>query len=506
MKASETTLRPLLDGQKQYIVPFFQRTYAWHLKNWQALWDDIRETASLSGRPHFMGSVVTKHFESTPEGVGRYLIIDGQQRLTTLSLVLAAVRDVAAEVGATDVRDRITRINLTNQLTVEAAKFKLLPTQSDREAYAAILSHGERPACEMTAAYEFFLKKVREAASQEEPIDVKSLEKLLLDSLALVSITLADEDNEYRIFESLNGKGVPLSQADLLRNYFFMRLPLDRHEEMYSTIWLPMQDAVRSARGHDSDLEAFLRYELMSRGKFVRESDVYEEWREDLKTNARDAGAVEAVLRNLARRAEFFRRLIAPSHEPDPDMRDGLTRLNRWGGQTIYPLLLNVYDSMDQGVATLADARTVLRTVESFLVRRMFCRVPTNALNRLFVQIWSQRPADSGIADGVRHVLSEYGKRWPGDDDFVNGVLSYPLYIDSRPEQRKLILETLESSRGFKEAVTDFREYSIEHVMPQGLTEEWRADLGESWEDDYWKNLHVLALLHFKIARCPDVQ
>ena len=384
MRAHETHLRVLLEGSKQYRIPLFQRPYSWETDQWQALWDDIIEIYDQSHdgelkRGHFLGPVVSKALTGTPEGIAPYMVIDGQQRLTTLSILLAALRDALQGEG-TNLPEKIQDQCLTNRYVTGNDHFKVLPTQADRESFFDVTA-GEGPKIGTNTligrAYSFFRNALSRGDIEDKPLDLSRLERVILDGLELVSITLSTDDSEYQIFESLNAKGTPLTQADLLRNYFFMRLPDKRQQELYDTFWLPMQQ--RLGQRH---LETFFRHQFMTGGEFVREGDIYQAWRRRLDLVPETALASE--LETLARFSTFYQRLLNPEVESNPNISERLKRLNRWGGQTMYPFLLWLYERDELDAIDALEFERILSVVESFLVRRLFAGVPTNQLNRLF--------------------------------------------------------------------------------------------------------------------------
>ena len=243
--------------------------------------------------------------------------------------------------GLPKLSDKIHKLYLTNEFAPDEHRYKVLPTQADRASYGTIVDGTiQAPVTSDGAdtplprqAYEYFLKRLREDRIHGEPIDPVRLEQALVGRLEVVSITLEDADNEYRIFESLNGTGTPLAQADLIRNYFFMRSPVDEHEDLYHNVWLPMQESL------GGDLDLLFRHAYMADGQFVRESDVYRAWKARLDpVPAQDLGD---RMRHLAAEASNYRKLLVPREEPDALVSRGLSRLNRWGGQTSYPFLLN---------------------------------------------------------------------------------------------------------------------------------------------------------------------
>jgi uncharacterized protein with ParB-like and HNH nuclease domain len=486
MKAQESPLNVLLEGQKQFMVPLFQRRYSWREDNWATLWNDLVETYETGpDAQHFLGSIVTKALPGAPESVTPYLVIDGQQRLTTLTVLLAALRDAAHDVDPT-LASKLDDLYLKNRYVSGFHTYKVLPTQADRDPYFAIID-GSSTDLNIGAAYRFFRSKLSDLDEGGDGPSLHDLEATILKGLELVSITLGNDDNEYRIFESLNATGQRLQQVDLLRNYFFMRIPFDSQDATYKDVWHPMERALRGQQ-----LEEFFRYDFMSSGDFVREGDVYQAWRKRL-----DKLTPQALVERLgtfASRARLYQRIVSPEHEPDPTLATGFTRLNRWGGQTIYPFLLFTYEEYEAGRLNAAEFAEVLRSIESFLVRRLFAGVPTNALNRLFTRLPVQLSRDVPFVEAVRTTLSVPSRRWPRDAEFVAGVNRHPLYTDSRPGQRKMILETFETAYGSKEP-PPLDSLTIEHVMPQDLTDQWAADLGSGAEQIHSRLLHTLGNL-----------
>jgi len=487
MKASETSLRILLEGQKQFQIPLFQRPYGWREGNWEALWADILETyESEAEATHFLGPIVTKSLPGTPEGVSPFLVIDGQQRLTSLVVLLAAMRDAFAPSNA-QLAKKLDELFIGNRFVPGFAKYKVLPTQADRGAFFSVVDGtGTSGPSPIHRLYRFFMSRLNAAQPASKDIDAARLEHAVLSRLQVVSVTLGQDDNEFRIFESLNAKGMPLRQVDLLKNYVFMRLPAERQEPLYASLWRPMEDVLGDA------LESFFRHEFISSGEFVREGDVYQGWKSRLDPLSSDE--IVERLHYFSTRAGLYARLVKPELEPDKTVAARLVRLRRWGGQTIYPFLLTALQKSSDGDLQPGEMADLLRILESYLVRRLFVGVPTNALNRLFTRLAYQLPQEAEFVAGVRHVLSLPSRRWPRDTEFQAGLLRYPLYTDSRAEQRKLILEAFETDHQHKEA-PPLKDLTVEHVLPQTLTPEWRLELGVDADDIHRRLLHVLGNL-----------
>jgi uncharacterized protein with ParB-like and HNH nuclease domain len=466
MKASETKLQLILEGTKQYVVPMFQRTYSWEKRDWTTLWSDLMDLLDdETPRPHFIGSIVTAPARTVPEGITKYLLIDGQQRLTTLLLLLAALRD-RAPVDAGTMGQEIEESLLTNRFQKDQEHYKLLPTQGDRDSFIELIrDRGSLRADQISAAYQFFEKKLKSIPDA----DLDRLKNVIIGKLSLVSIVLDHDDNPHLIFESLNAKGRPLAQADLIRNYFFMRLPLHEQEKTYATLWKPMQDRLGAG------LTEFIRHYLMRDGEIVKQGEIYFALKE--KCDGKTPAEVLDYLRQLVDFSDFYSKLLRPDEEGSADIRDRLGRLNRIDMTVAYPFLLNVYRSYWEGKTTQGDFVAILDALENFMIRRFVCGVPTYGLNKVFPTLFAASQRKASLVEGVKAQLAT--KNYPRDADFVARFPSAKLYAPGERQIRtKLILELLERSFAHKEPVP-FAKLTVEHVMPQSLSAWWKEHLGE---------------------------
>ena len=223
MQANKTEIQDIIEGTKQYVVPLFQRRYIWEKKHWQMLWDDLwglYETES--SRPHFMGSMVTIPETLSPQGVTKFLLIDGQQRLTTIFILFCALRDYAKKSNDPLLAEEIEYKMLVNKFENELNYYKLLPTQEDRPAFQKII-HQEQfsDVREISKCYRFFEDQI-----SKNQVDVRKIKQIICNQLSIVSVVLSSDDDPHLVFESLNFKGKSLTQADLIRNYFFMRIDI----------------------------------------------------------------------------------------------------------------------------------------------------------------------------------------------------------------------------------------------------------------------------------------
>jgi len=481
MQAKETKLQDIIEGTKQYVIPLFQRTYSWTAKEWDVLWKDLVELCEMeSPRTHFIGSIVNMPTVSVPEGVAKYLLIDGQQRLTTIFIILTLLRNKARENQNDRFADEINNTLLVNQYKDGLDHYKLMPTQVDRTSYQNLINGNTiTEENQLTSAYSYFEKKLKQTELEPE-----SLKKVITSYFSVVSIVLDADDNPYLVFESLNAKGRPLTQADLIRNYFFMRVHIDKQEEVYGNFWLPMQTAL------NDDLTEFIRHYLMKDGKIIKQSDVYYALKDSVSTT----NAVD-YLKELQKYSVYYQRLKYPESEPEPELKKIFIRLNRIEVTTAYPLLLNFYNNYVDGRIDKVGFVSILQTLENYLIRRFVCNIPTNQLNKIFPSIYPQIQSkySHNIVDGFKSILQ--GRGYPKDNEFFQRFRETKFYGGGdRLVKTKLILETIESSFMHKEAVS-FENLSVEHVMPQTLTDWWKGHLGDEWDETHELYLHTIGNL-----------
>lgn len=483
MHASETKLRQLIEGTKQYVIPLFQRPYSWSEKQWKTLWTDVDEQAQHGdGRPHFFGSIVTTPAKSVPQGVGKFLLIDGQQRVTTIQVLLAAVRDAADRLGDAKLRDRIDGQYLTNAFEDGDEQLKILPTQDDRAAFRAIIRRKDVPQSRLGNCYEFFRSRLeRRAVEQLEHIHLA-----VVDRLSLVSITCDEHDNPHLIFESLNAKGEKLTPADLIRNFILMRVHVTDQDRLFNAYWLPIQQAL------GENLTEFVRHFLMKQGKILKQADVYFELKDQLAHST--PAQAEDFLRGLQRHGLFYARFLGSTQEADEEVADRLDRVRRLKVTVAYPFLLRVYDAYDAGSLSRDQVLEILDILESFIIRRSVCNMPTNQLRRMLPPVFDAAGGPGPqFVDGLRQQLG--GKRCPDDEAFFEALSTQRLYSTADKNTRlRLVLERLERSFDHKERA-DLSTASIEHVLPQTLTSDWTNELGEGAAEQWERLLHTLGNL-----------
>jgi alkylated DNA nucleotide flippase Atl1 len=314
----------------------------------------------------------------------------------------------------------------------------------------------------------------------EDEHDIRRIEQTITTQLALVAISAHADDNVHRIFESLNYKGQPLTQADLLRNYLFMRLP-KLGDEVYTHQWLPLQKLLS-----DTELEELVWLDLVLRGddRATQES-IYRS--QQLRLGPlKDEHAIQQWIAELHHKARMFKRVLDPQTEPNPSLRRSLDRLKRWGSATtVHPICLHVMLAQDTGKLTAEDAAAALRVVESYLVRRMIVRLPTNSLGRTMTSLVKDLGEQPPTASAITTALSGPRKRFPTDQHVKDAVLANYFYEWGRGPQRTFILRALEEDYPNGEPL-DFSQaaLTIEHVLPQSLTPEWEEILAAAASDD----------------------
>ncbi|TDC25701.1 DUF262 domain-containing protein [Streptomyces sp. 8K308] len=489
MEARETTFQKLIQGDNQFQIPLYQRTYSWEAKELQRLWDDLVEQATAgSGESpppsgHFLGSLVLDPRPPLPDTVQRWVVIDGQQRLTTLMLLACALRDHvrAFDPGKADLIHRRYLVNEEDYRGLDA--YRLLPTQADRPSYLACVDNDPRAGGDdsIGVAYRYFLAALTEFDPVGDWDTVRHIDQALRHRLTLVTITAGPQDNAFRIFESLNNTGKPLSQADLLRNYVFMQLP-NLGELAYEKVWLPLQTELGPDR-----LTTLAWLDLVLQGQSrVTISEVYQGQRrrmERIVAVSREEGLREDLVR-LRRLGHLLMRLFEPEREPDPRLRAVLRRLVQWGGEAHYPPALHVLDHVDRGTVDPEQAVEALTYVESFLVRRMICREPSHSVRQILAGLPSGIERDRPLPEAVRRHLSGLRRGWPRDEELREAIRTQPFYWQGSSRHRAYVLRRFEEDYASPEPVDFSRAWAtIEHVLPQRAGQEWLTMLAEDAED-----------------------
>jgi uncharacterized protein with ParB-like and HNH nuclease domain/predicted transport protein len=492
VKAQDVPLIQLLDGAKQFVVPIFQRDYSWGTKHCQQLWNDIlRVGADPSSKAHFLGSVVYIPAEDSQAAIPRWLVIDGQQRLTTVTLLLVALRDQLSAEPSTDEAllspEEIDDYFLLNRHGKGALKNKLMLRRADNNELTALLSGGsaDSGAAEtLRENYEFFRNRL---------VDVDANHVYAgISKLVVVDVSLKrGYDDPQMIFESLNSTGLDLTQADLIRNFVLMRLDDELQTRLYETYWRPIEIAFGSH--YRSEFDEFCRDYLtlmLKPSKQFKADSIYHHFREYFLRETTDQ-SVENFLRELQRYANYYVRFRL-GKETDGLLAGPSTRLRKLV-KVASPLMLRLHDCHERNDQFNSRAfKEAIEIIESYIFRRSVCDMQTRSLNQIFASL-SYTIQDDDPLTSLKVALYRSGKkrRFPSDIEFCDALTTRDIYS---MRHHFYLLDRLENDSKEKIDTTSF---TVEHVLPQNqnLGASWRAMLGSDWKTIQETWLHRLGNL-----------
>jgi uncharacterized protein with ParB-like and HNH nuclease domain/predicted transport protein len=492
MHAEESNLLEFLKKSTQFTIPIFQRTYSWGEEEIKQLWDDIIRTGKNDKiKTHFIGSIVYILHEKADIVFQSAMVIDGQQRLTTLSLLLEAL---ARFVGGNEPFDgfsaeKIREYYLINRLEKEDRKFKLLLTQTDKDTLINLVAQKKEPqdySIRIKAAFEYFQNKITALNSDLQYL-CNGLAKL-----EVVSISLLKEDNPQLIFESMNSTGKELSQADLIRNFVLMDLIPGRQKHLYEEYWRPMEFGF-GQEAYELHFDAFMRHYLTFRtGQIPRIRDVYKAFKEYSADPDNPFIDTDNLLDDLSRLSTYYVS-IALGKEKDKKLGQAFQDIRELNVDTSYPFLLELYEDYKNEMITKDDFLSILRLTEAYVFRRYVCNIPPNSLNKTFSRftktIDKRNYLESVTAEFK--LLPSY-RRFPTDEEFKREIQLRDLY---NFRGRNYWLRKLENYN--RKEIVAVGNYTIEHIMPQNqnLSVEWQRELGTNWQDVHNTKLHTLGNL-----------
>ncbi|HLH63453.1 MAG TPA: DUF262 and DUF1524 domain-containing protein [Ktedonobacteraceae bacterium] len=495
MQAVQSPFLPFLEGKKQFIIPIYQRTYSWTREQCEQLWNDIARAATDEEvRSHFIGSIVyIQHGMRNIAHIPQYLVIDGQQRLTTLSLLLIALAKAAKDASATSSveSDDIYESYLINKFSKDEHRYKLLLTQSDKDTLMQLIDDPELARTRIQAAnrllenFLFFENRIRQSG-----MDLSTLYSGI-SKLIIVDISLdRDHDNPQLIFESLNSTGMDLSQADLIRNYVLMGLDTDEQAQLYKKYWYPMEQSFRQTDGSNS-FDRFMRdYLTMKLGSIPNVDEVYSSFKS--YQHSKSKMTMQEIVADIDRFARYFV-IMAHLWESDREIKRILHDINTLKVDVAYPFLLEVYDDYANGRLSREDFIAILKLVESYVFRRVICGLPTNSMNKTFATLAKEIDKQHYLESVQAAFLSmDSYRRFPRDEEFRAAFVIKDVY---NFRSRNYLLRKLENFQR-KEWVT-VEEYTIEHVMPQNehLSALWQQELGPKWRETHARYLHTIGNL-----------
>lgn len=495
MKATEAPFLQLLKKSPQFVIPIYQRTYSWTERECLQLWNDIlRAGQSDDINGHFVGSVVyiEKDLYHPITTDSPLLVIDGQQRLTTVCLLLEAL---ARHLGDAEPLDgfsakKIRHYYLLNPLEEGDRQFKLLLTQTDRDTLCALVTQKSLPTeHSLRIAENFALFNSWVDSLGPDPTSVwNGLNKLLIVDVSLNR----GQDNPQLIFESMNSTGRELSQADLIRNYILMGLEPRLQTDLYKDHWRPMEVKFGQA-AYGSHFDSFMRHYLtVKTGDIPNVREVYEAFKTYSQTPAVSSAGVQALVADIHAFAGYYC-AIALGKEQDKALALAFQDLRELKVDVSYPLLLDLYEDFVNDKLSGDDFLRAIRLVEAYVFRRAICGIPTNSLNKTFATFSRNIKKDYYLESiEAAFLLAPSYRRFPNDEEFIRELKNRDLYSFPR---RSYWLRRLEN-HGHKERVP-VDEYTIEHIMPQNpdLNQSWRQALGPDWEKVHERKLHTLGNL-----------
>ena len=493
MKATETPFISFMQKTTQFSIPIYQRTYSWTNDQCTQLWNDIVNAGkddSVNG--HFIGSIVyisegLYEVSSVPE----VIVIDGQQRLTTLSLFLSALGKILDEQGIESEisNKKIKNYYLFNREEEDEKRYKLILTQRDKNTFIDLIEGRDPPedySPQIVENYNFFLEKIRNSDLSPEQI-YKGICKLMIVSISLDRTS----DDPQLIFESLNSTGLKLSQADLIRNFVLMGLEKSLQKDIYHNYWYPMEQ--RFATMDDSKyFDRFMRdYLTVKTGQLPNIGQVYESFKKYWIT-VRDI-PVEKLMGDVIQYSKYYANLVFADFE-DSDVSKIAKNINTLKVEVVYPFLLEVLEDYKNQTISKSELIEIMKIAESYVFRRAICGVPTNSLNKTFANLTKEIDKDDYLTSlKASFINKKTYKRFPNDDEFKREFVLKNVYnFRSRP----YLFNKLENYE-HKEPVDTISEYSVEHIMPQNpnLLPEWRQDLGENWNEVQNEFLHTIGNL-----------
>ncbi len=468
--------------EKQFVIPIYQRVYSWEKEQCKQLWDDIIKTGGndqMNG--HFIGSIVFVQDGIYTTSHNELLIIDGQQRLTTITLLFIALRNRSSD----EVKRKKMESYLINSGNDGDKKFRLILSESDKDTLLSLIDKDRRkpsePSLKIVENFKLFEKWISENTDKLETI-FKGLDKLMIVWIAFKK----EKDDPQLIFESMNSKGIELTQTDLIRNYIVMETEVEKQESFYNQYWRAMEEDFKQ---NEKLFDRFVKHYLTIKiGKIPNEKRVYEAF----KRYQQERGIeTEVLLQDLQKYCGYFCQ-IAFKKEADKDLNKALSFLVDLEMDVVYPLLLELYSDYSDGVLSKQDFIPIIYLTESYICRRAVCGLGTNSLNKIFASFTKKINKDQYLESIKAHFLSlETTKgKFPKDSEFKNLFTTIDFY---NLKEKKYFLERLENFER-KERVYA-HEYTTEHIMPQTLTKEWERDLGENFQAIHDKYLHTIGNL-----------
>ena len=494
MKGSECRLIEYMDGSnKRFIIPVYQRNYDWKIENCKQLYDDLVKVIKNDRRSHFFGSMVSVY---EPSGKNmEFLVIDGQQRLTTVSLLLLAMYNLIS-AGILIPKDeflgnRIYEEYLVDKYQPKETRIKLKPVKNDQKAYGKLFNDADEYIREsnLTTNYNYFYERI-----QKQEISIDELFDALF-RLEIINITLNNEDNPQLIFESLNSTGLDLSEGDKIRNFILMGLPSKEQDEYYDKYWNRIEECTKY------DVSSFVRdYLSIKQLAIPSQKKIYISFKDYVDSKAIET---EELLKDLLAYAKRYEILLSGG-TGNKALDACIYRLNRLETTVTRPFFLEVLKLYDENKLDISELTEIFLFTENYLFRRTICDLPGNMLNKIFYmlhrEITRYEGNDVGYVEKFKYALlsKKDRARFPDDDEFAERFTGRQIY-QMNSKNKIYIMERLENYSTLEDKDVyghcDDGTYSIEHIMPQHLTPAWIKALGEDYEEIHEMWLHRIANL-----------
>jgi len=480
MKPSIQTLGQILYSPSQYVIPVFQRNYRWETPQWAKLWDNLIEIQSPDKRGnHFMGFLVFVPGLAQPGQHTTFHMIDGQQRLATSSILLAAVRNVARQTGQADLADEIHQYYIVHPLKKGEQHFRLLPKERDHDSYLSLVMGGGQPTGRMADALAYFEEQLS-ALSTDSPQSLRQVFDTVCQRFEFMCATL-EAENAYNIFKSLNSTGIPLGPSDLIRNFVFMHVPPDQQDEFDRSLWAPLEERFARADGtlDEERFSKFFRDYLMSSGRYLPPKDTFPSFESRYEATG---FSPKELARGLTTSSLHYAMIAGQEADENERVTQALAELNLLESSTTYPLLLALFEKRASDSIDSEQLARAIEMLRGFILRRFVCGESSRGYGQMFVRALAKDEGDP--TKTLENYLLDRG--WPDDYQFEAAFVEFPLFQRGYTRQ---VLETLERARGHKEPV-DLQTTQVEHVMPQTLSDAWHEALGSDAERVHADWLH----------------
>ena len=496
MKANESSLLDFLRGPKQFEVPIYQRMYSWTTAQCDRLWNDLVDVAQDrdGGGGHFVGSIVyieSGLFQVTT--IPKLLLIDGQQRLTTISLLLCGLSNhITEKEVATQIKsETIRNYYLINREEDGDLRYKILLTDTDRASYVRLINGDASPDTGPTNLlvrnYRFFLRKLADTTLSPDEI------YQAINRLEVVDVALDRRyDDPQLIFDSLNSTGIDLSEPDRIRNYILMGLEPGEQKDLYERHWHPMEESF-GRKGYDEWFNWFVRdyLTIKNEGRIPKVGGVYEAFK--AYAQGRENGSSKELVADMHRFSNYYLELALGKGEADSDIKEALEEIRSLNVTVSYPFLLQLFDDFASGVLGRSDLLAILDIIGSYVFRRSICGIPTNSLNKTFGTLANLINEDKYLESvQAAFLMMDSYRRFPSDEEFTDAFKSRDIYS---LRNRNYLLRKLENHK--RKEYVNVDNYTIEHILPQNpnLSSAWISMLGERWEDVQAKYLHTIGNL-----------